>query len=45
MSIEDGEEYKAKVSDMIELRERKSLRQKADEEEHIKIYGGLREGI
>ena len=45
MSIEDGEEYKTKVSDMIELRERKALRQKVDEEEHLKIYGGLREGI
>ena len=30
---------------MIELRERKSLRQKVDEEEHLKIYGGLRERI
>ena len=45
MSVEDVGEYKAKVSDMIELREMKSLRQKADEEEHLKIYGGLGEGI
>ena len=45
MSIEDGEEYKTNIGDMIELRERKSLRQKVDEEEHVKIYGGLRDGI
>ena len=45
MSIEDVGEYKTKVSDMIELRERKSLRQKVEEEEHLRIYGGLREGI
>ena len=45
MSIENVGEYKTKVGDMIELRERKSLGQKVDEEEHLKIYGGLREGI
>ena len=45
LSIEDVEEYKTKVGDMIELREMKSLRQKVEEEEHLKIYGGLREGI
>ena len=45
MSIEDGGEYKTKVSDVIELREKKALRQKVDEEEHLTIYGGLREGI
>ena len=45
MPIEDGEEYKTKVGDMIELKERKALRQKVDEEEHLKIYGGLKEGI
>ena len=44
MSIEDGGEYKTKIGDMIELRENKALRQKVDEEEHLKIYGGLREG-
>ena len=44
MPIEDGEEYKTKVSDMIELGERKALRQKVDEEEHLKIYGGLKQG-
>ena len=32
MSLEDVGEYKTKVGDMIELRERKSLRQKVDEE-------------
>ena len=31
MSIVDGEEYKTNVSGMIELRERKLLRQKVDE--------------
>ena len=45
MSIEDVGEYKTKVGDMIESRERKSLRQKVDKEEHLKIYGGLREGV
>ena len=45
MSIEDGGEYKTKLSDMIEIREKKALKQKIDEEEHLKIYGGLREGI
>ena len=45
MYIEDGVKYKTKESDMIELREKKALRQKIDEEEHLKIYGGLREGI
>ena len=45
MSIEDVGEYKTKVDDMIELREMKSPRQKVEEEEHLKIYGGLREGI
>ena len=44
MSIENVGEYKTKVGDMIELRERKSLGQKVDEEEHLKIYGGFREG-
>ena len=34
-----------KVSGMIELREKKALKQKVDEEEHLKIYDGLREGI
>ena len=42
MSIEDVGEYKTKVGDMIELREMKSLRQKVDEEEHLKIFGGLK---
>ena len=42
MSIEDGGEYKTKVSDMIEIREKKALKQKMDEEEHLEIYGGLR---
>ena len=45
MSIKDGGEYKTKVSDMKESREKKALRQEVDEEEHLKIYGGLREGI
>ena len=45
LSIEDGREYKTKVSGMIELREKRALRQKVEEEEHLKIYGGLREGI
>ena len=44
MSIEDVGEYKTKV-DMIELREMKSLRQNVDEEDHLKIYGGLIEGM
>ena len=42
MSIYDGGEYKAKVSDMVEIKEE---REKVDEEEHLKVYGGLREGI
>ena len=33
LSIEDVGKYKTKVGDMIELRERKSLRQRANEEE------------
>ena len=34
-----------KVSDMIELRGKKTLRQKVDEEERLKINGGLRKRI
>ena len=44
MSIDEGGGYETKVSDIIELREKKTLRQKVDEEEYLKIYGGLREG-
>ena len=44
MSIDDGGGYKTKVRGIIELRERKALRQKVDEEEHLRIYGELREG-
>ena len=45
VSIEDVGEYKTKLDDMIEVREIKLLKQKVEEEEHLKIYGGLREGI
>ena len=37
MAIDERGEYKTKVSDMIELREKKALKQKVDEEEHLKI--------
>ena len=30
---------------MIEIRDKGALRCKADDEEHLKIYGGLQEGI
>ena len=45
MSIEDVGEYKKKIDEMIALREMKSLKQKVDEEDHLKIYGGLKEGL
>ena len=41
MSKDDSGEYKTKVSDMIELREKKTLERKVDGE-HLKIYGGLK---
>ena len=35
----------SKVRDMMETREKGALRCKVDKEEHLKIYGGLKEGI
>ena len=37
--------YKTKVRDMIEMRGKGALRRKVDEEEHLKIYRRLREGM
>ena len=37
--------YKTEVKEEIEMRERLSLRTKVKEEEHLEIYGGLREEI
>ena len=39
-----GGEYKTKVSDIIELRQKEALKRKVDEEEDLKIYGGLKGG-
>lgn len=36
--------YKTKVRDVIEIRRKKTLRRRVDEEEHLRIYGGLTEG-
>ena len=43
MFIDDGGEYKRE--DMVDIKEKKALRQMVDEEEHLKIYGWLRERI
>ena len=45
LSIGASAEYKTTVCDMMEVREKGALKRKIDEEEHLKIYGGLREGI
>ena len=45
LSIGESAGYKTKVRDMIEIREKGALRCKVDKEEHLKIYGGLKEGI
>jgi len=45
LSTDEGAGYKAKVRDMIEIREKGALRRKVDEEEHLEIYGWLGEGI
>ena len=45
LSIGESVGYKTKVRDMIETREQGALRCKVDKERHLKIYGGLNEGI
>ena len=45
LSIGESAGYKTKVRDMITTREKGALRRKVDKEEHLQIYGGLREGI
>ena len=45
LSIDEAAGYKTKVRDMIEMREKEMLRCQVDEEEHLRIYGGLREEI
>ena len=45
LSIDEATGYKTKVRDMIEKRGKETLRCKVDEEEHLRIYGGLREEI
>ena len=42
LSIDEAAGYKTKVRDVIEKREKEMLRCKVDEEEHLRIYGGLR---
>ena len=45
LSIDKFAGYKAEVKERIEIRERLALRNKEKEEEHLEIYGGLREEI
>ena len=45
LSIGESAGYKTKVRDMIETREKGALRCKVEKDEHLKIYGGLKEGI
>ena len=45
VSIGERAGYKTTVRDMIEIAEKGALRCKVDKEQHMKIYGGLREGI
>ena len=45
LSIEKFAGYKTEVKERIEIRERLALRNKVKEEEHLKVYGGLREEI
>ena len=45
LSIGENAGYKTKVRGMIETREKGALRCKVDKEEHLKIYGGVQEGI
>ena len=44
LSIDEAAGFKTKVRDTIEKREKEMLRRKVDEE-HLRIYGGLREEI
>ena len=45
LSTGENAGYKTKVSGVIETKEKGALRCKADKEENLKIYGGLKEGI
>ena len=45
LSIERFAGYKTEVTENIEIRARLALRNKVKEEEHLEIYGGLREDI
>ena len=45
LSIGESAGYKTKVRNMIETRGKGALRCKVDKEEHLKIYGGWKEGI
>ena len=45
LSIEKFGGYKTEAKEIIEKRERLALRNKVKEKKHLKIYGGLREGI
>ena len=43
LSIEKFAGYKTEIKEIIEIRERPALRNLVKEEEHLEIYGGLRE--
>lgn len=45
LSIEKFGGFKTEVNERIEIRERLALRNKVNEEEHLELYGGLKEGI
>ena len=45
LSIDEAAGYKTKVRDVIEKRGKEMLRCEVDEEEHLRIYGGVREEI
>ena len=45
LAIEKFSGYKTEVKERLERRERLALRKKVEGEEHLEIYGGLKEGI
>ena len=45
LSVGESAGYKTKVRGTVETREKGALRCEVDKEEHLKIYGGLKEGI
>ena len=44
MSVEKFGEYKTELNERIEIKKRLALRNKVNEEAHLELYGGLKEG-